>query len=118
MRWVYFKLVPHRLHDRLMPHWLIELIHARHIHVNYTLEKLPEDVLERIQVMCHYLLRNEIKPTKVLLGQRAMFELKSGSVSGYGDYWVENLVGREFDTVFSLEIQVNPFLAEDAVIVC
>lgn len=118
LRWVYFKLVPYRLHDRLMPHWLIELIRARHIHVNYTLEKLPEDVLERIQVMRHYLLQHKIKPTKVLMGQRALFDLKSGSVSGYGDYWVENLVSGNFDTIFGLEIQVSPFLAEDAVIVC
>lgn len=113
LRWIYFKLVPYQLHDRILPRWVIQLIHARQIYVNYTIEYLSEDIVERIEQMKQCLIDMGEKPLFLVLGVRKEPEAKSG----YGDYWAENLLGYT-DSIVGLRIRYSPFLDEGEVLVC
>jgi len=59
-----------------------------------------------------------ITPTKVVIGAKALMELRGEAVRGYSDYYPITFGEHGSEHIFGLEIQVNPFLAEDAVIVC
>lgn len=80
-------------------------------------ETLPTDILERIQVMRHYMMfyLGE-EPTKVVMGRRAFVELRSICINHFPD--ALTFSQNSSSQVFGLKIQINPFLAEDAVIVC
>ena len=109
-----------RIHHRwkILPYWLRELVWAERVHYSELLESLPSNVLERIQAMRYYLMARDVKPTKVVIGTKAIIELRTETVWGYSDYYPITFGERGFESVFGLVIQINPFLAEDAVIVC
>lgn len=111
-----------RIHFRwkILPYWLRELVYAERVHYSESLESLSSDVLERIRAMRHYLMNRDVNPTKVIIGAKALAELRENVMRGYGDYYPFTFGerGHSGECIFGLEIQVNPFLAEDAVIVC
>lgn len=110
-----------RIHARwkILPYWLRELVWAERVHYSESLQSLPSDVLERIKVMRHYLMGRRINPTKVVIGAKAMMKLRTETMRGYGDYYPITFGEHGFsERIFDLEIQINPFLTEDAVIVC
>lgn len=111
-----------QIHSRwkILPYWLRELVWAQHVHYSESLESLPTNVLERIRIMRHYLMFRNVNPTKVAIGAKALRELREEVIQGYSDYYPITFGERGWcgECIFGLEIQINPFLAEDAVIVC
>lgn len=101
------------------PAWLRDLLYAYEVDLGAKVESLPVDILERIRVMQHYLTccRWEA-PTKVVMGPRAFVELRGACISHFPDAltFSQDLGGRV--QIFGLKVQINPFLAEDAVFVC
>ena len=98
------------------PAWVRELLWAKAISIDYEYEELPAEVLERIITMIYYLKHKGVEPSKILTGSRAQHTLER-EVKSYG-YIVEPCPEGYYTTVFGLPIQVNPFLAKDAVVVC
>lgn len=113
LRWIYYKLIPCQLHDWVFPNWLISLMLAEQIYVNYTIEYLSNDEIERIGQMKRHLIDMGERPTVIVLGTRKEPEVKAG----YGDYWAEKLLGWRAQ-IMGLTVRYSPFLDEGEILVC
>ena len=117
LRWIESKLTSTKFKRYWhLPYWVLQLIYAQHINVLYENRLLQKDILERIQIMRHYLLVKHIQPSKVLIGPKALDNLQRQH--GYNSDDCLWAAGANLGYVNGLPIQLNPFLAEDAVIVC
>jgi len=71
-----------RLGRPLLPAWLDSLVYSKSIRVGNRKESLPIDAIERIAAMANYLRhREEVEPSRVLVGCKAMCDLRRGGYS-------------------------------------
>jgi hypothetical protein len=99
--------------------WLSELAFANAVEVTYERDELPKDALECARAMINYLTYRGDKPDRILVGPKALHDLEESFVSGYSEFLTPYMLDRRGRCeIFGIPIQVNPFLAEDAIIVC
>lgn len=77
---------------------------------------MPDNVIEQIAMMRQYLSSRGTTPKMIVIGAKKKHELET--VTGYGDYWAENLIGYQHDKFMGLEIRISPFVEDGVVLVC
>lgn len=101
----------------MWPPWLWELLHAEGWTATRTRHAMPDEALGQIRIQRAHLRTLGIEPTMILAGQGVYY----GLIRSYREYTSTCKPDMNGDfqwNLFGLPIQINPFLAENAVVVC
>jgi len=109
------RTMPYKLERILrLPHWLTELAWAKFVRYSWRQEQLPDDMLERIQAMRHYLMRQNHRPTRIIVGRKGL----PPQLAGYVEYYPDTTEDRVMEgCILGLSVQTNPFIGDDEILV-